>query len=129
MTVEFTDLSILINDDNLDGWYWNFGDGSTSIIQFPVHSYNDYGSYTVSLITTSEYGFDSNPHIEVIELLNLIGDINNDNTVDILDVIYLVEILLSNTSFQDSELFEIDLNNDNQINIIDIVLLVQIILN
>ena len=62
-------------------------------------------------------------------MLNLIGDINNDNTVDILDVIYLVEILLSNTSFQDSELFEIDLNNDNQINIIDIVLLVQIILN
>ena len=125
----FTDLSFLINDDDLADWYWDFGDGLTSIIQFPVHSYNDYGSYTVSLITTSEYGFDSNPHIEVIELLNLIGDINNDNTVDILDVVYLVEILLSNTSFQDSELFEIDLNNDNQINIIDIVLLVQIILN
>ena len=88
-----------INDDNLTNWYWDFGDGSTSIIQFPVHSYDDYGSYAVSLITVSEYGFDSNPHIEIIELLNLTGDVNNDNAVDILDVIYLVEILLSNTSF------------------------------
>ena len=129
LTVGFNDLSFLINDDNLANWYWDFGDGSTSTIQFPVHIYDDYGSYTVSLVTTSEYGFDSNPHIEIIELFDLTGDINNDNTVDILDVIYLVEILLSNTSFQDSELFEIDLNNDNQINIMDIVLLVQIILN
>ena len=40
---------------SIDSWQWNFGDGNTSSNPNPVHTYSDYGSYTVSLeVTTSE---------------------------------------------------------------------------
>jgi PKD repeat protein len=46
VAVSFTDNS----SGNPDSWYWNFGDGNTSIEQNPVHTYNNTGLYTVSLI-------------------------------------------------------------------------------
>jgi len=33
-------------------WYWLFGDGNTSMLQNPVHTYNNYGNYVVNLIIT-----------------------------------------------------------------------------
>ena len=54
----------------------------------------------------------------------LLGDLNNDNQVNIIDVIYLANTIL------DGEFNNIsDLNNDGQINIIDIVNLINLILN
>ena len=35
---------------------WNFGDGQTSTLTNPVHTYNSPGNYTVSLIVTTIYG-------------------------------------------------------------------------
>lgn len=43
--VYFTDLSI-----PADEWLWDFGDGSTSNLQNPVHSYNDTGYFNIRLI-------------------------------------------------------------------------------
>ncbi len=43
-TVNFTDQS-----SNASSWFWNFGDGTTSTQQNPVHTYTGYGSYTVTL--------------------------------------------------------------------------------
>ena len=34
-------------------WRWNFGDGSMSTQQNPIHSYADTGTYTVTLMTTN----------------------------------------------------------------------------
>lgn len=45
MLVTFTNNSI-----NADSYEWNFGDGSTSILENPTHTYNAVGIYTVSLI-------------------------------------------------------------------------------
>ncbi len=36
-----------------DTWQWNFGDGGTSTVQNPVHTYTDTGSYTVSFSATN----------------------------------------------------------------------------
>lgn len=33
-------------------WYWDFGDGTTSIEQYPEHSFENIGQYTVTLIVT-----------------------------------------------------------------------------
>ena len=53
------------------------------------------------------------------------GDINNDGSIDILDVVMLVNSIL----FADvDELLNADINNDGEINILDIVNLVSIIL-
>lgn len=43
--VQFTDLSV-----PADEWYWDFGDGSTSTLQNPVHNYTDTGYFTIRLI-------------------------------------------------------------------------------
>ena len=44
LKVYFTGISELA-----DTWYWNFGDGSYSYEQSPIHTYTAPGSYTVSL--------------------------------------------------------------------------------
>ena len=55
------------------------------------------------------------------------GDINNDQSIDILDVLIVVDILLG-ADVPDSQFLESDLNNDNEITINDIVILIGIIL-
>jgi gliding motility-associated-like protein len=45
--VTFTDQSILPHT-----WLWNFGDGNTSTIQNPTHTYGTPGNYTVTLTVT-----------------------------------------------------------------------------
>jgi gliding motility-associated-like protein len=37
-------------------YYWEFGDGNTSTSTSPTNKYTTYGSYTVKLTTTSNYG-------------------------------------------------------------------------
>jgi hypothetical protein len=39
----------LHNSKNITSWLWNFGDGSTSTVQNPIHTYTVAGTYTVSL--------------------------------------------------------------------------------
>ncbi|MCH7534356.1 MAG: PKD domain-containing protein, partial [Bacteroidetes bacterium] len=51
MVVNFTDLS-----NRASTWAWDFGDGSTSILQHPLHIYNVAGSYAVSLAVTDSLG-------------------------------------------------------------------------
>lgn len=47
--VQFTDLT----PAPVDEWLWDFGDGSTSILQNPIHSYNDTGYFSIRLIATN----------------------------------------------------------------------------
>lgn len=49
--VQFTDLS-----PNSVAWWWNFGDGTYSGEQNPVHTYRNPGEYSVSLAVTNENG-------------------------------------------------------------------------
>ncbi|AKB28648.1 cell surface protein [Methanosarcina siciliae T4/M] len=51
--VQFTDLS-----ENATKWNWDFGDGSTSIKQNPVHAYSEVGTYTVKLTVSNSNGTD-----------------------------------------------------------------------
>ena len=57
--------------------------------------------------------------------LELIGDINNDDSLDILDVVLLVNIVLNNENYLNNA----DLNNDFLNNVLDVVLLVNLILD
>ena len=54
----------------------------------------------------------------------LLGDLNNDQILNILDIVQLVNIVLLNNYDSNG-----DLNNDGFINILDIVQLINIILN
>jgi PKD repeat protein len=51
-TVQFTDQSQNVPTS----WLWNFGDGATSTLQNPSHTYTTSGSYAVSLTTSNALG-------------------------------------------------------------------------
>jgi len=53
--VQFTDQSTSY-PDALVSWSWNFGDGGTSTVRNPSHTYGDNGVYTVSLTVTDDDG-------------------------------------------------------------------------
>jgi len=70
---------------------------------------------------TSQPPSEGFPDCEEIDL----GDINGDDSVDILDIVMLVNYILSGDT---SELDGADINNDGEVNILDVVQLVNIIL-
>lgn len=53
--VKFKDLSI----NGPSTWLWNFGDGNTSTLQNPNHTYSQPGLYNVKLTATNIIGSDS----------------------------------------------------------------------
>ena len=57
---------------------------------------------------------------------NLLGDINADEIVNVLDIVMLVNYILSGDTL---ELDGTDINNDGNVNVLDVVALVNIILN
>ena len=46
--MQFNDFSYDL-DGNIVSWQWNFGDGSTSTLQNPMHQYSSPGNYNVTL--------------------------------------------------------------------------------
>ncbi len=55
LQVQFTDLSSVTNG-TITKWLWDFGDGFTSTLQNPGHTYTAQGVYTVTLFATSNNG-------------------------------------------------------------------------
>jgi len=49
----FYDSSTIAKGDAVSLWSWNFGDGATSALQNPQHSYSKPGTYNVTLTATS----------------------------------------------------------------------------
>ncbi len=69
LLVSFTDTSITAFGSS---YLWNFGDGGTSVLQNPVHTYLVSGIFTVKLIVTTPAG--------CIDSLTKIAYINVNNT-------------------------------------------------
>jgi PKD repeat protein len=62
LPIQFTDASTNVPT----AWSWDFGDGTTSALQNPVHSYSESGTYTISLEVCNALGCD------VVSLTNFI---------------------------------------------------------
>ena len=56
---------------------------------------------------------------------NLIGDVNNDGIINVVDIVSIINIILDNSEHNDSA----DYNNDGIVNVVDIVAIVNIIIN
>jgi gliding motility-associated-like protein len=52
MVIDFSDSSLGF----VTSWFWNFGDGGTSTLQNPSHTYQSGGVYSVTLIVTNAGG-------------------------------------------------------------------------
>ncbi|MBN1166424.1 MAG: PKD domain-containing protein [Methanospirillaceae archaeon] len=69
LTLTFTDTSA----NNPTAWFWNFGDGETSNIQFPIHTYTRSGPFNVTLTAINEYGTDTSPATPVYPYERLVA--------------------------------------------------------
>ena len=79
---------------------------------------NEFGLYgTMNLIMNS------------VEDGIVLGDLNFDSLINILDVVSLVGIIIDGSTLDDFQVYAGDLNNDNILNVLDIIQLVNIILN
>lgn len=55
LTANFTDTST-DSDGTITAWSWNFGDGGTSTLRNPSHTYASSGTYNVTLTATDDDG-------------------------------------------------------------------------
>ena len=69
LTVTFTDYSA----GKPTSWKWDFGDGNTSTLQNPVHTYATSGSYTVKLTTANKKTSNSKTKADYISINNSNG--------------------------------------------------------
>uniref|UniRef100_UPI000B16127B PKD domain-containing protein n=1 Tax=Methanosarcina barkeri TaxID=2208 RepID=UPI000B16127B len=49
-------------------WLWDFGDGTNSTEQNPLHTYNEVGNYTVNLKVTNAAGSNSSQLADLIKV-------------------------------------------------------------
>ncbi|GAB4378145.1 MAG: hypothetical protein Kow0075_07710 [Salibacteraceae bacterium] len=62
-TVDFNDLS-----SNATTYLWDFGDGNTSTVSSPSHTYTQAGVYTVKLKVSSTCGVDSTTQVGMVKV-------------------------------------------------------------
>ena len=97
------------------------------VLYIPNIDYHGNDSFTYNAIH-NEYNSEDATISLIINPANdvpYIGDLNDDGNIDVLDVIILVNHILSPATV---ELEGADINNDGQVNILDVVALVNIIL-
>ncbi|MCS6992112.1 MAG: PKD domain-containing protein [Chitinophagales bacterium] len=53
---QFLDASITAPGTSITSWQWNFGDGNTSTLQNPIHTYATIGTYQITLTVSNSNG-------------------------------------------------------------------------
>ena len=88
-----------------------------------------YGQYNDRQFTFSNTELILGPYYfglcELSELDDILGDINTDGEVNVLDIVFIIGMILGDTHNQDSA----DINQDGLINILDILELVNIVIS
>jgi len=104
--MEFNDLT----QPEANDWFWEFGDGSTSTDQFPVHCFDTIGTYQVSLTTTNDSSC-TNTYTKSVTAncdCSFISDIANFNNFD---------IKISPNPFEKYTTINLNLNNSSKVKI------------
>ncbi|MBC8311957.1 MAG: hypothetical protein H8E72_06595 [Candidatus Marinimicrobia bacterium] len=116
-------------DECLDGGFQLPGFIMGNPIAIHVWDASEGIEYIMNIIIRDELFYeDGFIIINELEKSYILGDINQDNAVDILDIVLVVNIILEILEPTDDELNYSDLNSDGEIDIIDIILIINLIL-
>jgi len=131
-TIGYDTLTVHFYDESLPKpigyWRWYFGDGDTSIVQNPIHTYSQPGRYDVTL-KIQTYGTLIRTKENFITIYSsefCEGDINNSGETDILDVIYLIDYIYKDGPPPDP-IEAANVDGIPPLNILDIVYLINYI--
>jgi len=91
-------------------------------LYFDADVINGTNCYRVILLDQS--GNESFSSIELCTEINSLADINQDGIVNVVDLVLLVEMILTGSPYSAIA----DLNSDGEINVVDVVELVELIL-
>ena len=115
-------------------FYENIGDSYEANFQFdsskvfPTLGFNlvpafiSHNQQKKLLVGTSTGG----AYLIDLELCSNVGDYNNDTIINVIDIVYLVNVIINNNSLYNNCTF--DLNGDNEINVSDVMILVNSII-
>ena len=119
---EFTDLVAMGKDDFVGTE--NYCEELQNIFVFIERNGSEY---LMEITGNKEW---ENNSISIISISNLeAGDINMDESINITDIVLLIEHIISDNSISNShQLFLSDLNNDTLMNITDVILIIEKIL-
>lgn len=80
LTVTFHDASVATN---ITSWDWDFGDSATGIGPEPTHTYDDFGTYDVTLTITADEGqFDTTRPITLVPVPPPVPGVDNPSFED-----------------------------------------------
>ncbi|WP_292489682.1 GH25 family lysozyme [Methanoculleus sp. 10] len=85
LTVQFTDTST----GDPTAWFWDFGDGSASTEQHPIHTYTAAGMYYVNLTVSNSEGSNTLTQTDPIAVLQY-GDVDFDGRVGLADALRIL---------------------------------------
>jgi len=107
-------------------YHYSCGGGCYSGVSFQVMDYEN-GSLTLFYNNGSGPAPQANSMFLILDgwNSNILGDLNQDGSINISDIVLVVNIVLGGALYNHSA----DLNEDQNINIQDVILLVQMILN
>ena len=130
--------NILIFQDTCSFGDASPGDGlinwESFMIEFGPHTSPGDIEFKLNITSNSDAnGYIQNEQILIFSIpvsheVFLLGDVNQDEIINILDIVQLVNIILGDTP-TNTEINTGDLNDDQLLNVLDIILIVNIILN
>ena len=104
-------------DGTIVSYLWDLGDGTSSTLENPEHSYSNVGEFTIILTVTDNDGASASATAKVI--VNPAGDMDGDGDVDRLDIRAFGLALRRGQTLDES----FDLNGDGIINSRDVRLM------
>ena len=121
----FTTESMESINDNVEVYTYSKQSSTTKFIHYKVYGGNHEWFNNSWGFNASEELVNFFSQYQLSDFYQMLGDLNNDENVDILDVIILVNHILSPAAV---ELDGADINEDNNVDILDVIHLVNIIL-
>ena len=136
-------LSTTIASELWNGGHWSYGDGQYSGFSWPMGDFSQNLSLDIILpgIISGQLNIlayvsswnsidntgDNAPRLVIEyepEIVPILGDVNSDNIVNVLDIIEIVNLILNNNEIY----IEIaDMNFDRKINIYDLIHMIEVI--